>query len=80
MNLRDSGIVQMGSVDNLKRAELKDFFRDAERATSFLSIPGFKSHGSQSGPVFGILKQMLDDFEAHLYQIKSEEKKANNDY
>jgi len=80
MNLRDSGIVQMGSVDNLKRAELKDFFRDAERATSFLSIPGFKSHSSQSGPVFGILKQMLEDFEAHLYQIKSEEKKANNDY
>merc|ERR1719401_159578 len=70
----------MGSLDNLKSAALKDFLHDARTATSFLSIPGFKSYGSQSGQIYGILEQMQEDFEEHLSEIKSQEEQAIKDF
>merc|ERR1719321_2536413 len=42
---------------------LRSFLHKAESATSFLSIPGFRSYAPQSGQIFGILKQMKEDFE-----------------
>jgi hypothetical protein len=78
--LKKARVAEAPILDNLKRAALKDFLRDAEGATSFLSIPGFKSYGSQSGQIFGILNQMLDDFESHLTVIQSQEKQAESDY
>jgi len=78
--LQSAKVVEMGILDNLKRAALKDFVHDAQGATSFLSIPGFQSYGSQSGQIFGILNQMKDDFEDHLQEINDEEDKAKKDY
>merc|ERR1719506_1842270 len=78
--LQKARVVQMGILDNLKRAALKDFLHDAQGATSFLAIPGFKSYGSQSGQIFGILNQMKDDFEDHLREIRLTEKLAVRDF
>merc|ERR1719506_498576 len=78
--LQKARVVQMGILDNLKQAAVKDFIHDAQGATSFLSIPGFKSYGSQSGQIFGILNQMLEDFEDHLNEIQIGERKAKRDY
>jgi len=78
--LREARVDQIGSLDNLKRAALKDFLHDAQGATSFLAIPGFKSYGSQSGQVFGILNQMLEDFEDHLSESQVEERRAVSDF
>jgi len=79
-NLQKARVLQMGMLDNLRSAALKDFLHDAQGATSFLNIPGFKSHASRSGQIFGILEQMLEDFESHLSDIQSEEKTAIKDY
>jgi len=78
--LQKARIVQMGVLDNLKRAAVKDFIHDAQGATSFLAIPGFKSYGSQSGQIFGILNQMLEDLEDHLNEIQIGERKAVRDF
>lgn len=78
--LAAANILKMGTLDNLKQAALKDFIRDAQGATSFLAIPGFKSYGSQSGQIFGILSQMKDDFDDHLAEIRNAEKKAVADF
>jgi len=78
--LQKARVDQIGVLDNLKRAALKDFLHDAQGATSFLAIPGFKSYGSQSGQVFGILTQMLEDFEDHLRESQVEERRAVSDY
>jgi len=79
-HLQQARVLQMGVLDNLKRAALKDFLHDAQGATSFLAIPGMKSYGSQSGQIFGILNQMLEDFEDHLNEINVEERRAVSDY
>jgi len=78
--LQNANVAQLGLLDNLKRAALKDFLHDAQGATSFLAIPGFKSYGSQSGQIFGILNQMKDDFEDHLREIRLTEKLAVRDF
>lgn len=62
-----------------ERESLLKFLHDAtnsDQATSFLSIPGFKSYSSQSGQIFGILKQMQEDFEANLSEAQANEKAA----
>jgi len=79
-NLQSARVLQMGMLDNLRSAALKDFLHDAQGATSFLSIPGFKSYKGRSGQIFGILEQMLEDFESHLSEIQEEETKAISDY
>lgn len=47
---------------------------------SFLSIPGYKSYSSQSGQVFGILKQMSADFQANLTDSQKEEQRARTSF
>mmetsp|Transcript_22935 Transcript_22935/g.39179 ORF Transcript_22935/g.39179 Transcript_22935/m.39179 type:complete len:684 (+) Transcript_22935:60-2111(+) len=48
--------------------------------TSFLSIPGYKSYAPQSGQIFGILKQMQEDFEATLSEEQKAEAKAVKEF
>mmetsp|Transcript_23503 Transcript_23503/g.37604 ORF Transcript_23503/g.37604 Transcript_23503/m.37604 type:complete len:688 (-) Transcript_23503:54-2117(-) len=59
---------------------LTHFLQKAETAPSFLSIPGMKSYAPQSGQIFGILKQMKEDFEADLSEETKAEMKAQADY
>jgi chromosome segregation ATPase len=75
-----TGVLQLGTMNNLKRAALKDFIHDAQTANSFLQMPGFQSYGSQSGQIFGILSQMEEDFEDHLKEIQDQEQKAEGDF
>jgi len=45
--------------------------------TAFLQAPGgFQSHAAQSGQIYGILKQMLDNFKANLSQSQRDELEA----
>jgi len=61
-----------------ERLALQKFLNQAANAgnTAFLSIPGYQSHASQSGQVFGILKQMQSDFESNLKDMQKEEQDA----
>lgn len=58
---------------------LKDFLDAASQAqtvASFLAVPGFQSYAPSSGQVFGILKQMKEDFEKNLSEAEKREKQA----
>eukprot|EP00928_Gymnodinium_smaydae_P070348 TRINITY_DN5419_c0_g2_i2.p1 TRINITY_DN5419_c0_g2~~TRINITY_DN5419_c0_g2_i2.p1 ORF type:complete len:704 (-),score=230.98 TRINITY_DN5419_c0_g2_i2:90-2201(-) len=59
---------------------LRAFLQQAEGAQSFLAIPGFQSYRPQSGQIFGILKQMQEDFERSLSDAQQSEKKDKEDY
>merc|ERR1719217_103474 len=64
---------------------LKSFLRIAEgsSADSFLqkdAIPGMQSYAPQSGQIFGILKQMKEDFEKNLAETRANEEKAIAEY
>merc|ERR1719161_25769 len=64
---------------------LKNFLRIAEgaNADSFLQkdmIPGMQSYAPQSGQIFGILKQMKEDFEKNLAETRANEEKAKAEY
>lgn len=63
-----------------ERLALQKFLNQATNAvgTAFLSIPGYQSHASQSGQVFGILKQMQSDFESNLKDMQKEEQDARD--
>lgn len=65
-----------------KVAVLKAFLQQAEEGSSMsrLRIPGFKSYEPQSGQIFGILKQMQEEFEADLTFAQETEKKAVEDF
>jgi len=61
------------------KATLQKFLNEAanpSNPTSFLSIPGFQSYAPQSGQIFGILKQMREDFEANLSESQKTEQQA----
>lgn len=61
------------------KAALQHFLNEAanpNNPTSFLSIPGFQSYSSQSGQIFGILKQMREDFEGNLSESQKTEQQA----
>jgi len=74
-------VLKSGSFNNLKAQELKDFLTGASSATetSFLQrSPGLsgQSYQPQSGQIFGILKQMKEDFDTDLSQEQKAEAKA----
>jgi len=69
-----------GALDKAKAEALRSFVQAAQGASSFLSIPGFQSYSPQSGQIFGILKQMLEDFEANLSEEQKAELKAKQEY
>merc|ERR1712187_318345 len=69
-NLQKARVLEIGRLENLKLAALKDFIENGPKDTSFLSVPGYKSYGPRSGEIFGILNQMHDDFLNHLSEIR----------
>merc|ERR1719331_2783860 len=82
--LLDARVSQM--VDNSRsigKADtqvLRSFLRNAETATSFLSIPGMQSYAPQSGQIFGILGQMKEDFQVNLAEAQKGEAKSKAEY
>merc|ERR1719498_810184 len=68
------------SVSKANLYVLQSFLRNAQSASSFLSIPGMKSYAPQSGQIFGILRQMQEDFEANLSEQQKAEAKAQAEY
>jgi len=83
-HLLDAKLSQM--VDNSRGVNkanmfvLRNFLHNAESASSFLSIPGMQSYAPQSGQIFGILKQMKEDFEANLSEAQKTEAKTQSEY
>jgi len=70
-------ILKAGSFDNLKSQQLKDFLSGTE--TAFLQrSPGLagQSYQPASGQIFGILKQMKEDFDKDLGEEQASEKKS----
>merc|ERR1719313_3041469 len=59
---------------------LREFVNQAAAAGSFAQIPGFRSYAPQSGQIFGILKQMKEEFEKDLAALQDGEKKAAEDF
>jgi len=71
------------SLGKDKLAVLKAFFQQAEDMGSssvLRKIPGFQSYTPQSGQIFGILRQMQEDFEGDLSHAQKAELKAIEDY
>merc|ERR1719326_99992 len=63
-----------------KLAVLKAFVQEAQEGSRLRRIPGFQSYTPQSGQIFGILKQMQEEFEASLSQSQKDEAKAKEDF
>lgn len=71
------------SLGRDKLAVLKAFLQQAEDASSTGSlrrIPGYQSYTPQSGQIFGILKQMQEEFESNLDSAQKAEMKAREDF
>jgi len=59
---------------------LRSFLHNADSVSSFSSIPGKKSYAPQRVQIFGILKQMKEDFEANLSEAQKTEAKPQSEY
>jgi DNA repair exonuclease SbcCD ATPase subunit len=61
---------------------LKAFLQEAKEssANNLRRIPGFQSYNPQSSQIFGVLRQMQEEFEASLSEAQKEEAKAKEDY
>jgi len=78
---RVSQLVLSGGVLSGEKSQvLKEFLQQAQGATSFLAIPGFQSYAPQSGQIFGILKQMSEDFSRNLGESQAQEQKAVEEF
>lgn len=73
------------SLTDFQQKSLKTFLQHVDKATemsgSFLErghmgVPGFQSYAPQSGQIFGILKQLQEDFEKNLSQTQKDEMAA----
>jgi chromosome segregation ATPase len=73
-------MVQGKALDAGKTQMLKDFLAGTNQATGFMQIPGMQSYAPQSGQIFGILKQMKEDFEVDLGEEQASEKKAVEEF
>merc|ERR1719238_759720 len=69
-----------GALSKGNAEVLREFVNQAAAAGSFAQIPGFKSYAPQSGQIFGILKQMKEEFEKDLAALQEGEKKAAEDF
>jgi hypothetical protein len=82
--LQVAHVQQLASASHSLREDqfdvLKSFLSQASSMQSFLAIPGYQSYAPQSGQVFGILKQMQEDFEASLSDAQKAELKAQEEY
>merc|ERR1719326_1528343 len=73
-------LADSSTLGRAQMKELKSFLQASAGASSFLSIPGMQSYAPQSGQIFGILKQMQEDFEKNLSDSQAAEKKAVKEY
>jgi len=78
-------MLKSGSFSNIKAEELKDFLSGTVSATetAFLQrAPGLagQSYQPQSGQIFGILKQMKEDFDSDLSQEQKAEQKSVDEF
>jgi len=73
-------LVHSKGLDASKTAVLKDFISGTGQATGFMQIPGMQSYAPQSGQIFGILKQMKEDFDVDLAAEQASEKKAVEEF
>jgi chromosome segregation ATPase len=73
-------LVSGRGLDSGKTAALKDFITSTNQATGFMQIPGMQSYAPQSGQIFGILKQMKEDFDVDLAAEQKSEKKAVEEF
>merc|ERR1719230_490279 len=67
-------------LDAGKTEALKAFISGSNQATGFMQIPGMQSYAPQSGQIFGILKQMKEDFDVDLAEEQKSEKKAVEEF
>lgn len=73
-------VLSSGALSSGKLQVLKEWLQGTQSATSFLGIPGFQSYAPRSGQIFGILKQLQEDFEANLSAEQQTERKAQQDF
>merc|ERR1719326_475699 len=73
-------LADASTLGHVQMKELKSFLQDSAGASSFLAIPGMQSYAPQSGQIFGILKQMKEDFEKNLSDSQAAEKKSVKEY
>jgi len=69
-SLKRVNILSAPHLRSFQMATLKHFL---DHPQSFLAIPGMKSYAPQSGQIFGILKQMKEDFTADLDEAEKKE-------
>jgi len=73
-------------LNGVQVALLKEFMRQAQNPKSFLgmgyslTIPGFNSYAPQSGQVYGILKQMKEQFTQSLSETQKAELQAQEQF
>merc|ERR1719191_2616227 len=73
-------------LNGVQVALLKEFLRSAQNPKSFMSmgysltIPGFNSYAPQSGQVYGILKQMQEEFSENLSETQKLELQAQEEF
>uniref|UniRef100_A0A7S4VYZ2 Uncharacterized protein n=1 Tax=Alexandrium monilatum TaxID=311494 RepID=A0A7S4VYZ2_9DINO len=84
-HLRRANVLSFGSLSTAAKSEaLRAFLAEHEEsregAASFLAVPGFQSYRPQSGQIFGILKQMKEDFEKNLDDVQKREAKDVSDF
>merc|ERR1719261_2253833 len=68
------------TLSNSRMNQLKSFLQASSGPSAFLAIPGMQSYAPQSGQIFGILKQMQEDFETNLASSQASEKKAVKEF
>lgn len=78
--LKEAKVLSLSPLGGPMATALSSFLSEAQGALSFLAVPGFQSYTPQSGQVFGILKQMKDDFEGDLRNARAQEQKAETEY
>merc|ERR1719198_734957 len=79
-HLEAAKVLSLTTISPQKLAALKAFLNGAQGKSSFLAIPGMQSYAPQSGQIFGILKQMKEDFEVNLSDAQAAEKKSIKEY
>merc|ERR1719191_2378594 len=73
-------------LNGVQVALLKEFMRQAQNPNSFLgmsyslTIPGMNSYAPQSGQVYGILKQMQEEFSKNLSETQKLELQAQEEF
>jgi chromosome segregation ATPase len=82
---RHNSLSQVPSESLAQVRKMMNRYRDMvpsqrQKLTAFLSMPTVQSYDNQSGEIFGILEQMLENFESNLSDAQKEELQAVETY